>query len=343
VCITVHSLDLTTDRDRIIGYLRDNLPAASDPARFDWLYLRNPWGQARAWSVSDDSAGEIVGVGAAFPRWIWAGENRRRAWILGDFAVSPQFRSLGPALLLQRTCLSSITHGADTLCVDFPSKGMLAVYRRLGIAPAGRLVRYIKLLKVDSRVRKLIPVEMVAHGIAGFVNRGLRLRDLARPTSSYMQLWLHEGEFGEEFTTLDSETVCGNRVRATRTAEYLNWRYRQNPLRQYWTVTARRDAGLQGYVTFEDKGTEWVIADCGAQHEDAVVPAILTYIIHLAQRMGIETLCATAIENSSLSRHLRRAGFWARESSSFVAYSDTKHSALTARKDFVLLEGDRES
>jgi GNAT superfamily N-acetyltransferase len=343
MALTVRSLDLTTDRDRLIGYLREHLPAASDPARFEWLYLGNPWGQARAWMVSDDSAGQIVGMGAAFPRWIWAGENRRRAWILGDFTVAPQFRSLGPALLLQRTCLSAVTHGADTLCVDFPSKGMLAVYRRLGIAPAGRLVRCIKLLKVDSKVRKLIPFEPIADGIAAFVNRGLRLRDLTRPTSSYMQLWLHEGEFGEEFTTLDSQTVRGNRVRATRTAEYLNWRYRQNPLRQYWTVTARRDAGLQGYVTFEDRRTEWVIADCAAENEDAVIPAILTYITHLAQRMGIETLCASAIEESSLSRHLKRAGFWARESSSFVAYTDTKHSALIARKDFVLLEGDRES
>src|SRR5262249_51998380 len=107
--VTVRNADLEHDADEILQCLQNNLAATITQARFDWLYMRNPFGAARVWMAMDE-ASHTVGVAAAFPRSIWIDCKPRTAWVLGDFCVAPGRRSLGPALLLQRACLKSLAN-----------------------------------------------------------------------------------------------------------------------------------------------------------------------------------------------------------------------------------------
>ena len=128
--IVARQADLNADRDALVRFCYENLPIHPDAERFDWLYLDNPFGPARTLIASDDTTGEMIGIASAFPRQFWIEGRRERAWILGDFCVSERFRSLGPALTLQRKCMASLPSGE--IWYDFPSRKMLAVYQRLG-------------------------------------------------------------------------------------------------------------------------------------------------------------------------------------------------------------------
>ena len=90
-----------------------SLPRHGGQAHWDWLYVHNPDGPARAWLAEDDG-GEAVGVAAAFPRRVWIEGREHTCWNLGDFAIRPDHRSLGPAVRLQRAAVAAVRLLAPT-------------------------------------------------------------------------------------------------------------------------------------------------------------------------------------------------------------------------------------
>src|SRR6516165_11096555 len=93
------------DRGIIIEVLARYLTPLSDDHRFQWLYLNGVHGTPQAWLAVDANGDNICGAAAAFPRRFQMGNEEVLGWVLGDFCLDPQYRSLGPALQLQRACL----------------------------------------------------------------------------------------------------------------------------------------------------------------------------------------------------------------------------------------------
>ena len=179
--IGTQEVDVRTDRQRLLPFLTEHLDAHGDPRYFDWLYLDNPWGVGRAWVAHPQGSDEIVGMAAAFPRRMLVSGEEVLAWNLGDFAISPEYRSLGPAVQLQRQCLQDVLSGEVAFAYDHPSCNMMAVYRWLKIQTTGEVLRYAKPLRVDAQVEKIIPRGIVSRGVSGFGNILLSLADTAGP------------------------------------------------------------------------------------------------------------------------------------------------------------------
>ena len=154
--IIVHPADLLSDREIIVQTLLRYLTDQSDERRFEWLYTASPQGQARAWLAIDGESDIVIGVAAAFPRCFYSGSEEMLGWVLGDFCLDPQYRSLGPALQLQRACLGVTEINAGAFCYDFPSASMVAVYKRLGFSVTGKMLRLAKPLRVDRKVKEMI-------------------------------------------------------------------------------------------------------------------------------------------------------------------------------------------
>jgi hypothetical protein len=345
MAVAVRPADLDADREQIVCFLRSHLTAQSDTERFDWLYLRNPSGRARAWLAVDDSTSRTLGVAAAFPRLVWTEGRRQQAWILGDFCIEPQSRSLGPALQLQRACLAGLAKQGTPVWYDLPSRPMMAVYRRLGIPVIGHQVRYVKLNRIDTTIRHYIPQQALASSISLAGNFMLRLQSLAHRVPSSIEVSVHDAPFGPEFTAFDSVTAAFYPMRASRSAEYLNWRYMQNPLRRYQVIVARCGCELLGYAILEITGTDGVLADLQSSDDDATVAALLTYLDKLGRRFNLERLHAPIMQDSPLVPHLKRAGFRARESFPVVGRTvdfETSTAVLSGNR-WCLMHGDRES
>src|SRR3974390_952369 len=120
--IRLREADLASDDAALIELVRTNLGQTDTAAqRFQWLYRDNPYGPARAW-LAFDGSGPPVGMCALFPRLAYVNGNEVLGCVLGDFCVSKQYRSLGPAVQLQRACLSAIESGQFSFGYDFPSR-----------------------------------------------------------------------------------------------------------------------------------------------------------------------------------------------------------------------------
>jgi hypothetical protein len=335
--VTIRDADLKRDRNELIRFLSENLSAAPNAARFDWLYLENPYGRARAWMALNDS-GETVGVAAAFPRHFSVAGKATQVWVLGDFCIAPQYRTLGPAVSLQRASLESLGTSEAVVCYDFPSQNMLSIYRRLGIPTLGQHIRYAKVLRSEEKVRKYVRNTMLAGPLIQIGNWTLARGLLSHSHSHDITFSLQENEFGEEFDVIDSAAASHHAVRGLRNAQYLNWRYIRHPLKSYCVVTARRKSKLVGYAVVEAGGPHAMLADVRTTDAENTVPGLLAHAETVARNMGAQSINASAFESCYLVAYLRSARFHPRESAAVVACTSIQDSG-----DWLLFDGDRDS
>src|SRR5260370_15911816 len=141
---SVHEIEISSGKIALSEFLSKYLSRGADEQRYTWMYMDNPEGPARAWIATPSHSREMIGVAAAFPRRMLHSGKEVRGWVLGDFSIHPDHRTLGPALALQRACLEGLSTGEESFCLDFPSDAMLAVYKRLRIDAQAEMIRLAK-------------------------------------------------------------------------------------------------------------------------------------------------------------------------------------------------------
>jgi hypothetical protein len=186
-----------------IDTLQINLPFLQHVRLFQWLYLRNPEGRALVWVATDSETHRIIGIAAAFPRRIYYRGAEVRSYVLGDFCIDAGHRSLGLAVSLQRACLEGLSGGERIFAFDFPSRNMLAVYRRMRMDANAAMIRHAKPLRADRKIAERVPVGAVAKGLSVVVNAGLRLRDNGLKRAGDWMVEADSGPWGEELRASD--------------------------------------------------------------------------------------------------------------------------------------------
>ena len=345
--ITVRNADLEVDQEIILRTLSKNLPSISDSLdRFNWLYKQNPAGSAQAWLAIDSGTRSCIGVAAAFPRHMLLKGCPETAWVLGDFCLDKPYRSLGPALMLQRKCLEGITSGAVSFFYDFPSQSMMKVYHRLGIGPFAKIIRFAKPLRLDRKVEGFVTNRVFAKFLSkcgNFLIKSLN-RKLVVPES--LKIIHHYGPFDIEFSKLADEIASSYGVCVVRSAEYLNWRYRDNPLYEYEVLAAYQGVGLVGYLIYRKDGDYATLVDVFALRDPAIIGCLLQGMVKGLYSSGGVSVSAPVVEDHFLGEMLRHHGFIERETVSLVVYGLER---LPARDDLAkcakwfIMEGDRDS
>ncbi len=343
--VEVRRADLELDREPIIDALSRFLTPASTAARYDWLYRSCPYGEARAWVAVDTRTHAIIGVAGAFPRRLRGGDRAiLAAWVLGDFCLDPRYRSLGPALQLQRACLDAANEEEVDLCYDFPSAEMLAVYRRLGITANHRVVRMARPLRVERKLGELTGWAGAAKLIGPIGNRLLSLFYRQAGRDNGLRVEAQVGEFGEEFTALDGRLAAQAGVRAVRSAAYLNWRYLHNPLYRYDIVTVRRDGDLLGCGVFLRRDGDSMLVDLFGVADERVLGAIVGWGVDLLTARNVQTLSVALTESHPWLPILSNQGFTPREPSPLMIYAPQQGSGGDAQQfRWCLMHGDRDS
>jgi hypothetical protein len=313
--ISVRRISYESDSQTLVDLLQANLPYRSHAQFFPWLYCANPEGQALAWVAVDSGSGRMVGAASAFPRRMYVSGAEARGFVLGDFCVSQDCRSLGLAVMLQRACLEGVSASGAALAFDLPSSSMLAVYKRLRIAPGANMVRHAKPLRVDKHVTQRVPVPAVAKGISTVANAALRLQDVASQRHE-CAIALEAGPCGHEFTAIGKEWSRNVGICVARTAEYLNWRYAKHPQTRYEMLSARKNGELRGYLVLHMDQENCTVDDLVAS-DDSVAGALLAEVTVRARERGAHTVSAPWLSSSS-TRPLETRGFRPRESQPVV-------------------------
>jgi GNAT superfamily N-acetyltransferase len=336
--------DLKLDRPLLSDLLSRHLNSGAGGPRFDWLYLESPHGLARVWVALEDGTERGVGAAAAFPRKLIVGDAIRLGYVLGDFCIDPQHRSLGLALQLQRACLEQLGSSRSCLTYDFPSEGMMAIYRRMKIDPQGRMVRWSKPLRVDRKIGEFGMPSALVQILAAPINKLLEWRDLASLSDGGWTIVEHRGNCEDEFTQLAHAVGSRYGTCVERSSEYLNWRYLKHPLVHYEVLTARRGRDLMGYVVFSCTEQDAKIVDLFGFSDTAMWEALVAQVVLRLRARTIITLSIPTLTTSPWIEVLKKWGFHPRENAPMVICAPGSNAMS---KDTVspwhLTDGDRES
>ena len=305
---------------------RELLPEAAD-SRTSWLYEQSPDGQAICHLALDGP--KPVGMAAAFPR-TFEFSGRKRAWVLGDFAIDRQYRALGPAVQMQRALLQSLESRGESW-YDYPSSAMQAVYARIGITSQRKISRWTYPLSVE-------PGPELTRSLARFASRQmLGLRSLLKRSRTTYRVEPLRGEFPGDVAGLASSASNFLGLLGARSPEFLEWRFHHCPGLIAQAEVLRDNSGkLRGYVVTAARRNRCVILDWIADSQDGMFDLML----HTCRKARRELLEAVdcALPNGHLSSEiLGSLGFIERESSSFFAGGPLKDAP------WYVLDGDRES
>jgi hypothetical protein len=325
VNLSVRPVDLRNEQEELIAVLQRNLPDVQHSARFSWLYRNNPSGAARSWFLYDRSD-KVVGVTSLFPRTVWINNTAMVCGQVGDFGVDSQYRSLGPALLLQRATFQPVRDGEMAFCYDCPphERGM-AMFYRIGLQENCRMQAYVKPLRMERQLCRMLG-DRGGTVAAKLVDPILSLRFRGDRTSSSIEFALHNNEFSHEFTACDQSLDNGT-IRHRRTAEDLKWRYRDNPLRKFDVLTARKNGELLGYVVFSAEGEDALIFDLFGEDLARVGPLMLQAITDLARLRHLHTIRALLSQNCSYRPIFEQAGFYPRDHGPRIVAFSVSHEA----------------
>ena len=230
------------DRERVLAIWRGNLGRDTRmQAKYDWFYASCPYGEPLLCLLRHLPDDSLVGAAAAGPRRMLRQGAEIEAGVLVDLAVTTEHRSLGPALMLQ-SALAEAGCRRYGLLYGFPNPKAAAVFKRVGYAKLGEIVRHARVLRharyVARRLPRLLaPIAGAVLDARAWLRDAWRTRGAARLVAS----WIDRAD--PRFDALWARSGHGDALVAVRDAAFASWRFDASPLAntRYLLLSDRAD------------------------------------------------------------------------------------------------------
>jgi len=200
-------------------------------------------------------------------------------------------------------------------------------------------------LRTDRQIHRRIPNKTAGRALAFAANAALRLRDAGLSRSRTLAIMEETVPCGQEFTHAFRQWAPRIGTCASRSAEYLNWRFLQHPKRRYQFLTARKGGRLCGYLIYHGAAEDATVVDLLGE-DDQICKALLVETIAILRRSGVNTLSAPFLRSHDGVKILEDCGFQPRESTPVMLLTlpwAANHQNDQDANRWYLTHGDRES
>lgn len=304
---TVRAGDVAADRDAVLAIWRGNLGVEARMARkFDWFYAAAPQGAPLMQLLVHDGTAAPVGTCSAGLRRMCLGAQALDAGVLVDLAVTPEHRSLGPALMLQQGLFNTGRARLDLL-YGFPNPKAVPVFKRIGYRALGQMERHVRVVRHAPYVARRLPAPLatVAGAVLDAFDRLARaVRTRLRPT------WHDRVPDGLEALLHDAPRP--EAVTAERTPESLRWRFDAAPDADFrHLVLSDREGVAAWFATRRDEHVLHV-HDYWTRDGAHASRAHLDGLLSAARRTGAAAVSIELASIGSLLQPWRDAGFTVR-------------------------------
>lgn len=306
--------DALGDHDRVLSIWSGNLGKKDRiDAKYDWFYLKCPYGAPLLQLLQHQPSGTWVGTAAAGQRrMLWRGQEVR-AGVLVDLAVLPEHRSLGPALTLQQGLIEAGSRHLDVL-YGFPNPKAAAVFKRIGYERLAEIVRYVRVLRHAHYLQQRMP-SWLARPMGLVVDLASTARDLVRRTLG-SRLETHWASAADaRMDALWTASRKGDGLVAIRDRQYLQWRFDSSPMARthYLLLTAAHEESLSAWFAIQAEAGTLQVRDFWSK--DGVGGMDKSYLLALikeARRAGCTALSVEISANPAHVSDWMRCGFMER-------------------------------
>jgi len=341
--ILIKEADLKKDKDVLIEILNKNRKNPVGEDRYIWLYKKNPYGKAKAWLVVDEKSGEPAGFTAVFPRAVKVGNQEIICWNCGDFSVNKKYRSLGVAIKLRKAAKECVDKGMVPFLYAHPNNKMLVVHLKVGHTVIGKMLRYAKLLNINSKLEEILGKNFT--WISKIINPLMKFTSPEIFRKKKYEFNITKDIFGNEFDSFFDEIKENYCVLGVRNAQYLNWRYIENPLYDVETIILKKNSHMVGYLIFSTQNGIVHIKDSLYLNDEVGMELLSNLIIELRNR-EVYSISCSLLDTNPFINILKRFGFSLRpDASSVIVHANTSFEfrdlVMNGRKWFMTV-GDRD-
>jgi GNAT superfamily N-acetyltransferase len=211
--------------------------------RYKWQFLENPAGPGIILLAYDGE--KVVGQITSIPGKYVFMNNIFATAIAGEWlCVSPEYRGRGiMSQLIQRR--TKMEDDPFPFALDCPNNKSMRGFMKNGFnpMPIKQLIRPVKLsncFAYRETPRKILkPFDKIWKKGSKIDNDESLVEEFSSP-------------FDKAFDELFEDTKNENMIRQVRNAEFLNWRYRNVPGRDYKTIVSKGEDGkLRGYIVIK--------------------------------------------------------------------------------------------
>jgi hypothetical protein len=318
-------------------------------AKYLWMYKQNPFGPAIGWLVRD-SNGRAVGSVALFPRRMRVNGEHRSAAVVGDFVITKEHRTLGPALMLQRAVVEGKAKHKFDFIYGVPNRQAEAVLQRAGYRLVGATIRMTRPFRSHYYLRRKISSSIIVNTLSGAVDPILHWTAKEVRQGRSKGFCLEElSDFDERFDDFWTRISYPQAIAGERNSAYLRWRYLHCPHKKY-QIHALTDSSTQqilGYLTSYAAREGVFIAELGAVERPGVMDCLLSEFLRLQRQQKADSVSISYFGSKRLVEKLRKYGFSIRgtEANLFVLAGPDARGAdkLLDPYNWSLFEGDTDT
>lgn len=325
----VRITDAPLARARLLPLWADNLPVGDEgEAKLRWFYCDGPHGEGQAFLLHA-GRDEVIGSAGLGVRTLRFHDRPLRAALFADLAVARTQRGGFPALALVREVRHHVEQGFD-LGYGFPDARALAVYTRAGYERLGEMRRYVRVLRsrpyVEQRLGPWRALRVAATAV-----------DLSRAAVGHVRAWSDRehrlvwlSAFDERFDLVARRSRLAA-ICCERGADFLTWRFGEQPGRVYQIAALLRRGELRAYAVVHDAGATAELADLfGLELPD--LDALVRRLVPELYEHGYASVAMRFLGGPQVPALLARHHFVRRDDTRVVAL------ALGTRREWALAD-----
>ena len=312
--------DLNDDSETVIQLLKQTFGNSTDfDYKYLWLYKNNVYENTELYFLqNDDNDNEKVGVQGISGRAFEFNGDMLTAGLVGDFAVSPKHRTLGPGLKLLKTTMNLALESNDFI-FSYPNINAIPVVKRAGYKFKKEINRYVKVLKSKTYLQKYMP------GILSLLFSSII--DAILYTIDAFKYFKRSSSIKYEFTNIMPGTVDklwqtsffkNDCLLQERKKKYIDWRLQEDKSQKvsFFIIRERNSDTLLGYIAYHFNTDEKItyIVDFFAINQSDAIKLMFSSFAYKIRSFGSNSISLEYLGPSKLDAEIKSAGFKMRDS-----------------------------
>lgn len=312
----VRKAHLKNDREEILNLWTRNDLNGPDPSKhLIWAYENNPAGLGLLWLLVHMSSQKIIGSAGLIPRRMKVNDSVVLVGRAGGFAVDKGYRSIGPALLLQRTVAKeAANYGISLIYSSVPLKAAIIV-KRCGYKNIGAFECRRRLISTSAAIKNRLPLfPRIARRLLSCAI-DLCFNFIAKKNWNWWRnkkfKLIRNLEFDNRFDALWDRSSHQYSLTTERTAVFLNWRFSNNPKARGFVCDAliSHDT-IHGYVIYRIVGQVAYIIDLFVEDQDDLINILISALAKALRSEGVSSIIIGSFNCERFFNYFRKVGFW---------------------------------
>lgn len=295
-------------KETIQEFWQENLPG-TPLDRIDWMQ-NNPSGPSVWYLAFDKENTRLVGTISIMPRKMLLRGEEICAGIVGDFMVDKKYRVFGPALNLQKLVIEKMAENGFDFMYTIPNAASISIMQRVGYSRKKKLMSFVKPLHNQKYVEKYLHGGMTwLIGAATDLVLKLISKETYRQTHGIFQ---EVKKIDESFNELWRKiTKQDKRLIGDFSAEYINWKYGDNPEGNFRILTYRKnqESKLSGCIVFSSVNEKMTIFNIFSINKRCW-NSLLAYLIKMARKEKFQAIYIRLSENDPRMHAIRKYLFF---------------------------------